>query len=176
MLSTGFDKKISKQVEKKWKTDCGLKYRTISACFVYPDERFAPLLDEFDDLLDTYQSGEMNDKRYITELNRLIRQEPDFIDLHAHLSFAFLEQEISEGASRGRAGRPLAVPAALSRARWRSRPPPWPTLTPLRGGNKKVSTNSTIILVTRADHCLIPHGIHQQRRLTLPVFQPSRQQ
>lgn len=62
-------------------------------CFVYPDERFAPLLDEFDDLLDTYQSGEMNDKRYITELNRLIRQEPDFIDLHAHLSFAFLEQD-----------------------------------------------------------------------------------
>ncbi|HAF4902455.1 TPA: hypothetical protein G8X54_004026 [Salmonella enterica] len=62
-------------------------------CFVYPDERFVPLLDEFDDLLDTYQSGEMNDKRYITELNRLIRQEPDFIDLHAHLSFAFLEQD-----------------------------------------------------------------------------------
>ncbi len=62
-------------------------------CFVYPDERFAPLLDEFDDLLDAYQSGEMNDKRYIAELNRLIRQEPDFIDLHAHLSFTFLEQD-----------------------------------------------------------------------------------
>lgn len=62
-------------------------------CFVYPDERFAPLLDEFDDLLDAHQSGVMNDKRYIAELNRLIRQEPDLIDLHAHLSFIFLEQD-----------------------------------------------------------------------------------
>jgi len=62
-------------------------------CFVYPDERFAPLLDEFDDLLDAHQSGEMNDKRYIAELNRLIGLEPDFIDLHAHLSFTFLEQD-----------------------------------------------------------------------------------
>ncbi|HHL2712917.1 TPA: hypothetical protein ACQ39K_004546 [Yersinia enterocolitica] len=49
------------------------------------------MLDEFDDLLDARQSGGMNDKRYIAELNRLIRQEPDLIDLHAHLSFIFLE-------------------------------------------------------------------------------------
>lgn len=54
---------------------------------------FAPLLDEFDDLLDAHQSGEMNDKSYIAELNRLIGLEPDFIDLHAHQSFTFLEQD-----------------------------------------------------------------------------------
>jgi len=62
-------------------------------CFVYPEERFAPLLDEFDELIDAYQSGEMSDKRYIAELCRLISQEPDFIDLHAHLSFSFLGQD-----------------------------------------------------------------------------------
>lgn len=62
-------------------------------CFVYPDERFAPLQDEFDYLLDARQSGEVNDKCYIAELNRLIGQEPDLIDLHAHLSFVFLEQD-----------------------------------------------------------------------------------
>lgn len=61
-------------------------------CFVYPDERFDHLLGEFDDLLDAHQSNNMNDKHYIAELNHLISQEPDFIDLHAHLSFAFLEQ------------------------------------------------------------------------------------
>lgn len=60
---------------------------------MYPDERFAPLLDEFDDLLDAHESGEMNDKRYIAELNRLIGLEPDFIDLHSHLSFTFLKQD-----------------------------------------------------------------------------------
>ncbi|WP_274371709.1 tetratricopeptide repeat protein [Morganella morganii] len=62
-------------------------------CFVYPDEQFAPLLGEFDNLLDTHQSGGINDNRYISELNRLIKLEPDFIDLHAHLSFIFLEQD-----------------------------------------------------------------------------------
>lgn len=62
-------------------------------CFVYPDERFTPLLDEFEHLLGTHQSGELNDKRYIDELNRLIRLEPDLIDLHSHLSFIFLDQD-----------------------------------------------------------------------------------
>lgn len=64
-----------------------------TGCFVYPDERFDPLLDEFEDLLDVYQSGEMGDIHYIAELNHLIRLEPDFIDLHAHLSFSFLQQD-----------------------------------------------------------------------------------
>lgn len=62
-------------------------------CFVYPNERFASSLDKLDNLFGNYQSGEMNDKRYISELKRLIGQEPDFIDFHANLSFAFLEQD-----------------------------------------------------------------------------------
>ncbi|MGL5667330.1 MAG: tetratricopeptide repeat protein [Shewanella sp.] len=63
-----------------------------SGYFVYPDERFDPLQDEFDTLLDAHQSGKTADKHYMAELNRLIKLEPDFIDLHAHLSFALLEQ------------------------------------------------------------------------------------
>jgi len=61
--------------------------------FIYPNERLSPLLDEFDELLDSYQSGEMKTGRYVAELSRLIVQEPDFIDLHAHLSFSFYKQD-----------------------------------------------------------------------------------
>lgn len=89
-------------------------------CFVYPDERFAPLLDEFDDLLDTHQSGEMNDQRYIAELNRLIGLEPDFIDLHSHLSFTFLEQDkpkkALDAALRGLAAGNRLIPESFSGA------------------------------------------------------------
>lgn len=60
--------------------------------FTYSYEKLSPLWDEFDDMLDAHQSGQINDKRYIAELNRLINQEPDFIDAYAHLAFIFLEQ------------------------------------------------------------------------------------
>jgi tetratricopeptide (TPR) repeat protein len=60
--------------------------------FVYLDEQIQPLLNEFYDLMDAHQSGQINDKQYADELNRLIGLEPDFIDLHSHLSFLFLEQ------------------------------------------------------------------------------------
>jgi len=60
--------------------------------FVYPDERFAALLDEFDNLLNAREFGRVNDKHFIAELNRLIQQEPGLIDLHAHLSFLYLDQ------------------------------------------------------------------------------------
>ena len=60
--------------------------------FVYPDEHFDQLEDDFNELLELHQSGQMQDQQYVTELNRLIVQEPNFIDLHAHLAFALLEQ------------------------------------------------------------------------------------
>lgn len=60
--------------------------------FNYPGAEFETLLDEFDELLDAHQSGEMNHNRYIAKLNSFIKREPDFIDFHAHLSFVYLEQ------------------------------------------------------------------------------------
>lgn len=61
--------------------------------FFYPDEKFDSLEDAFNELLELHQSGQMEDKQYVNELNRLIAREPNFIDLHAHLSFALLDQD-----------------------------------------------------------------------------------
>jgi hypothetical protein len=33
-------------------------------CFIYPEERFSSVVDEFDELLNTYQSGNMSEKLY----------------------------------------------------------------------------------------------------------------
>lgn len=78
-------RKMENRLRFEVQDDCGH--------FVYPDGWFDTLLDEFDDLIVVHQSGNMNDKRYIAELNRLIGLEPDFIDFHAHLSFTFLDQD-----------------------------------------------------------------------------------
>ncbi|HIE1977069.1 TPA: tetratricopeptide repeat protein [Escherichia coli] len=61
-------------------------------CFVFPDAWFGPLLDESDELLDAYDADEISETSYINKLRRLARQEPDFIDVHAHLAYVFLEQ------------------------------------------------------------------------------------
>lgn len=63
-----------------------------AGCFVYPAERFDHLIDEFDGLLEAYQSGGLEDKRYIAALDQLIVREPDLIDGHAHLAFACYDQ------------------------------------------------------------------------------------
>lgn len=60
-----------------------------TGCFIYPNVRFGGVCEAFYALLDVRQAGGMGDKRYITELMCMIAQAPDFIDLHAHLSFAF---------------------------------------------------------------------------------------
>ena len=73
-------------------TNFGFDVQGNQGLFVYLNERIEPLLNEFHDLLDAHQSGQMNDKRYADELNRLIGLAPDFIDLHSHLSFLFLDQ------------------------------------------------------------------------------------
>ncbi|EON8996345.1 tetratricopeptide repeat protein, partial [Escherichia coli] len=61
-------------------------------CFVFPDAWFGSLLDEFDELIDAYDRDEISETSYINKLRRLARQEPDFIDVHAYLACAFLEQ------------------------------------------------------------------------------------
>ncbi|HAX2261672.1 TPA: tetratricopeptide repeat protein, partial [Escherichia coli] len=61
-------------------------------CFVFPDAWFGSLLDEFDELIDAYDTDEISETNYINKLRRLARQEPDFIDIHAYLAYVFLEQ------------------------------------------------------------------------------------
>lgn len=73
----------------------GLRFEVLdnaSGVFVYPEERFDALVEEFDELLDTYQSGGLEDKPYVTALQRLLAREPEFIDGYAHLAFAWYEQ------------------------------------------------------------------------------------
>ncbi|HBN7487986.1 TPA: tetratricopeptide repeat protein, partial [Escherichia coli] len=60
--------------------------------FVFPDTWFGPLLEEFEEVLDAYDTDEISETSYINKLRRLAQREPDFIDIHAHLAYAFLEQ------------------------------------------------------------------------------------
>lgn len=60
--------------------------------FVFPDTWFGPLLGEFEELLDACDTDEISETSYINKLRRLAQREPDFIDIHAHLAYAFLEQ------------------------------------------------------------------------------------
>ncbi|MFJ2456789.1 tetratricopeptide repeat protein [Pseudomonas protegens] len=60
--------------------------------FVYSGEQFDHLVDEFDELLEIRQSGEIDDKRYLAALRQLVVREPDFIDGYAHQAFALYDQ------------------------------------------------------------------------------------
>ena len=57
--------------------------------FVFPDTWFGPLLGEFEEELDAYDADEISETSYINKLRRLAQREPDFIDIHAHLAYAF---------------------------------------------------------------------------------------
>ncbi|RQN27533.1 hypothetical protein EHW74_05710, partial [Escherichia coli] len=61
-------------------------------CFIFPETWFGSLLDEFEELIDAYDADEISETSYINKLRRLTRQENDFIDVHAHLAYVFLEQ------------------------------------------------------------------------------------
>lgn len=60
--------------------------------FVFPDTPFDGLVAEFDGLLEARERGTLSDKAYMAGLDRLILEEPDFIDAHAHLAYAWIEQ------------------------------------------------------------------------------------
>ncbi|GLU34025.1 hypothetical protein WKR88_12440 [Trinickia caryophylli] len=63
-----------------------------SGVFEHAEDGFDAVVEEFDELLDAYQLGELADKSYVTALQRLLAREPNFIDGHAHLAFALHEQ------------------------------------------------------------------------------------
>jgi tetratricopeptide (TPR) repeat protein len=60
--------------------------------FVFPDTPFDGLVAEFDGLLDGRERRAASEKEYVAGLERLIREEPDFVDAHAHLAYAWIEQ------------------------------------------------------------------------------------
>ena len=57
-----------------------------SGAFTYPDEIYNGLLAEFDGLLDAHGSGKITDKPYLTALDRLLTEAPDFVDVYAHIA------------------------------------------------------------------------------------------
>jgi tetratricopeptide (TPR) repeat protein len=71
------------------------RFETLDAdtgVFVFPDDPFDGLVAEFDDLLDARERRAVTEPAYVTGLTRLIGQEPDFIDAHAHLAYAWIDQ------------------------------------------------------------------------------------
>ncbi len=86
--------------------------------FVFPDTWFGPLLGEFEEVLDAYDTDEISETGYINKLRRLAQQEPDFIDIHAHLAYAFLEQNAPRkalnAALKGLAAGNRLIPESFS--------------------------------------------------------------
>lgn len=86
--------------------------------FVFPDTWFGPLLGEFEEVLDAYDTDEISETSYINKLRRLAQQEPDFIDIHAHLAYAFLEQNAPRkalnAALKGLAAGNRLIPESFS--------------------------------------------------------------
>ena len=66
---------------------------------------------ELDHLLDYHDDGRLTRNQYVTELKDLVARHPGFIDGHAHLAFALLEQDKPK----------LALGAGLADWRWERR-------------------------------------------------------
>lgn len=60
--------------------------------FDYSGPAYESALEALDTALDRLESGEWTDKKYVAELALLVKEEPDFVDGHAHLAFALQEQ------------------------------------------------------------------------------------
>ncbi|HDK1346669.1 TPA: tetratricopeptide repeat protein, partial [Escherichia coli] len=86
--------------------------------FVFPDTWFGPLLGEFEEVLDAYDTDEISETSYINKLRHLAQREPDFIDIHAHLAYAFLEQNAPRkalnAALKGLAAGNRLIPESFS--------------------------------------------------------------
>ena len=56
------------------------------------------IIEQFHNTIDLYDDGKLSDKNYMSSLMELINQSPDFIDGHAHIGFALLDQGKSRKA------------------------------------------------------------------------------
>lgn len=63
-----------------------------TGAFVFPDDPFDGLVATLDGLLDERERRASSEAAYVSGLQRLVHEEPDFIDAHAHLAYAWIEQ------------------------------------------------------------------------------------
>jgi tetratricopeptide (TPR) repeat protein len=60
--------------------------------FRYPSEPFDRVVDALDTAIERRNSGELSAKAYVAALERLVEEEPDFVEGYAHLGSAWYEQ------------------------------------------------------------------------------------
>ena len=63
-----------------------------SGVFCPAGEQFDALMEEFDDVLERHEMGELSDSAYVKALEQLIASSPDFIDGYAHLAIHWEHQ------------------------------------------------------------------------------------
>lgn len=66
--------------------------------FGYTEDRYGPLLDQFNTVLDRHETGELGDAHYLAALQELLAQAPDFIDAHTQVAFHWHRQGKPEKA------------------------------------------------------------------------------
>ncbi len=95
----------------------GLEFVEDGAVFQYPPE-YDRCDREFDRLLDENDSGGLSAKRYLDRLQDLAARYPSFIDVHAHIGFALIEQgktrRALEACRRGVEIGEAAIPSAYA--------------------------------------------------------------
>lgn len=86
--------------------------------FTHPAEPFDRLVDEFDALRDRRDAGQLAHTAYVSALEKLVARQPDFIDGHAHLGYALLDQgkprKALEACLRGVAAGDAVIPPGFT--------------------------------------------------------------
>ncbi|WBS02031.1 hypothetical protein OU994_27890 [Pseudoduganella sp. SL102] len=66
--------------------------------FGYTEDRYGPLLGQFNTILDGHETGQLSDTEYLAALQQLLAQAPDFIDAHTQVAFYWYRQGKPEKA------------------------------------------------------------------------------
>ncbi|QBE64627.1 tetratricopeptide repeat protein [Pseudoduganella lutea] len=94
-----------------------------TGAFGYTEERYGPLLGQFNDILDQHETGRLDDTIYVAALQRMLAEAPDFLDAHTQLAFHWLRQgnpaKALDIALQGLALANRAIPAGYAgRIEW----------------------------------------------------------
>jgi tetratricopeptide (TPR) repeat protein len=60
--------------------------------FGYTEDKYGPLLGQFNDILDHHETGKLSDTKYLAALQALLAEAPDFIDAHTQIAFHWNRQ------------------------------------------------------------------------------------
>jgi tetratricopeptide (TPR) repeat protein len=60
--------------------------------FGYTEDRYGPLLGQFNAILDGHETGQLSDAKYLAALQELLAQAPDFIDAQTQIAFYWHRQ------------------------------------------------------------------------------------